>query len=79
MKVSEVSSQDGRMCAQLLNLLKAGKWELSGPDIAAHAATLQWVQRLAQDMGSQLNPPKATEGIKIKSSGPISGSTKKKK
>lgn len=82
MQVSEVTSQDGRMCAQLLNLLKAGKWELSGPDISAHAHTVLWVQQIAQKMAEQLQVTTKTTAMekptanqmRIKKMGPLPGS-----
>lgn len=54
MDIRQVSKIDGRMCAQLINLLKAGKWELSGPDIVAHMETTRWVHELASKMAEQL-------------------------
>lgn len=85
MKVSEVSPADGRLCGQLLNLLKHGRWDLSGADITAHGETVRWVQYLAHQMAEQLkaaSAPSATQGMKIKSAGPLptkpSGSKKKK-
>ncbi len=73
MKVSEVSQIDGRMCAQLINLLKHGKWELSGPDISAHADTVKWVHGLAGAMAQQLNPQgnPPTGGFRVKAAGPL--------
>lgn len=78
MKLNEVTPLDGKMCAQLLNLLKAGRWELSGPDIAAHTATVQWVHSLAGQMAEQLKSPPTSEGFRVKAMGPI-GSKKKSK
>lgn len=87
MKISDVSMNDGKMCAQLLNLLKMGRWELSGPDIAAHSATVQWVHYLASQMASELKPTatadksasKTDGGLKIKAMGPIGSQPRKKK
>jgi len=86
MQVSQVSNQDGRMCAQLINLLNRGKWELSGPDIHAHAETVRWVQHVAGLMAADLKgksaeekaAPAATTPMKIKKMGSLPGSSAKK-
>lgn len=57
MEIRAVTEDDGRHMANLINFLKAGKWSLSGTDIAAFGGVYQWVQRLAVDMASQLSPP----------------------
>lgn len=87
MRVSEVTNIDGQMCIQLINLLRIGRWELSGPDIAAHADTVRWVQALGNLLGEDLRPaskpaapvPSTDQTMKIKGMGPIGGSTKRKK
>lgn len=79
MKVSEVTNDDGRFCAQLLNLLAHGQWKLSGPDISAHSATVKWVHDLARLLAEQLkskapSPVPASDqggGFKVKSMGPL--------
>lgn len=86
MRISDVSNLDGQMCIQLINLLKVGRWELSGPDIAAHADTVRWVQSLGHQIGEGLRPAsKPDTTMRIKAMGPIgsgpskSHSKKKKK
>lgn len=54
MDIRDVSKIDGRMCAQLINILKEGTWSLSGPDIVAHMETTRWVHELASKMAEQL-------------------------
>lgn len=82
MEITKVSSQDGKCCLQLLNLLKLGKWELSGPDIAAHAETVAWVKYLANTMAESVKPVKpAADTMKVKSVGqlPAAATTKHSK
>lgn len=84
MKLSDVSNLDVRMCVQLLNLLKAGRWELSGPDIAAHADTVRWVQSVATQIGESVKGsapkvPDTTPGFTVKNMGPIAGPKPRKK
>lgn len=85
MKLSEVTNEDGKMCAQLINLIKSGRWDLSGSDAEALVKTKQWLQSVALQMASQLKSsqeapvikqPEAP--IKIKSSGKLPASKKKK-
>lgn len=74
MKLTEVSNTDGRMCAQLLNLLKLGRWDLSGQDINAHGETVRWVHALATQMAHILKPAEPATpagGFKVKSAGPL--------
>lgn len=90
MQVTNVTNDDGRKMANLINFLKAGRWDLSGNDADALVAVKQWVQSVAMDMASKLTPVKAASptpeeqptsvpqeapaGFKIKAMGPI-GST----
>lgn len=60
MDVNNVNNTDGRMCAQLINMLKAGTWELSGPDIMAHTETVRWVHELASKLATALRPAPAS-------------------
>lgn len=60
MNLTNVTMDDGKKCAQLLNLLHAGKWDLSGADIAAHSDTVRWLHGLANQMAEQLKLSKAT-------------------
>jgi hypothetical protein len=78
MKLSEVSVEDGKKCAQLINLLKAGRWELSGPDIAAHSETVRWVHALAGSMAEQLKGSSSASTMKVKSVGSLPVASKKK-
>lgn len=91
MQVSQVTENDGRMCVQLINLLKHGKWDLSGGDITAHAHTVAWVHRLAQELAIQLKQstssttppaplgvPNAIQGMRVKSQGKLKPTKKKK-
>lgn len=79
MKLSEVSGQDGKMCVQLINLLKVGKWELSGADITAHTETMKWVYSLANEMSEHLKgkgkETSPADGFKVKAMGPMAGSS----
>lgn len=91
MDVSKVSMADGKACAQLLNLLRSGKWELSGADATVYVDTVRWVHGLATSMAAQLKdtspvPASGTSslppgGMKVKSITPMSspslGSKKK--
>lgn len=81
MEISKVTQDDGKYCLQLLNLLKMGRWELSGPDIAAHAATIQWFRGIASKMADSVkgqttlpagpSGDKPVEAMKIKSMGKL--------
>jgi hypothetical protein len=73
MRLQQVTNEDGRMCAQLLNLISKGRWDLSGADAEALVATRRWVQTLASQMAAQLkSPPQSAEpapaagGMRIK-------------
>lgn len=90
MKLQDVTNADGRMCAQLLNLLKAGRWDLSGQDITAHGETVKWVHALAMQMAQHLSPssnkpqtapvPSKPAGqMRVKQIGSIAGSSGKKR
>lgn len=87
MQVSNVTTDDGKKCAQLINLLRTGKWELSGPDIMAHSETVRWVVQLAQSMGEQMkknSPPSevqqpVAQPMRVKAMGSIGSSMKKKR
>lgn len=54
MKLSDVSNDDGRACAQLLAFLKAGSWQLKGSDVDELMRVRAWVAGLAQQMAAQL-------------------------
>lgn len=74
MIVSEVKIEDGRACANLINLLKTGRWDLSGTEAEQLVAVKKWVHEVALSMAKQLETPKAAPvatqpvgGFKIKS------------
>lgn len=82
MEVSKITKDDAVLCMQLLNMLKVGRWELSGPDIAAHANTLQWVRQLADKMAASAKgapAPSDAPAMRVTASGPIGGSGLAKK
>lgn len=86
MRISEVNLEDGRMCIQLIKLLTAGRWDLSGADAEALVLTKKWVQALANDMGQQLkgqapaaSPKVQDTGFRIKAVGQLPGKTQKPK
>ena len=62
MKLQQVTNEDGRMCAQLLNLLKSGRWDLSGADAEAFVATRKWVQALAGELATNLKSAASSSG-----------------
>lgn len=93
MKVSNVTNEDGKLCAQLLNLVKTGRWDLSGSEAEALVATKRWLQSVAVQMAEQLRTPSvsspsvsipaitqapAPELMKIKSMGKLPVTKKKK-
>lgn len=79
MKVSSVTQEDGKLCAQLLNLVKSGRWDLSGSEAEALVATKRWLQSVAVQMAEQLRTPPVSEQqlqgasdvMKIKSMGSL--------
>lgn len=80
MKLSEVSMDDGRACAHLLNALKVGRFDMTGGDVEAFISAKRWLQALAGDMATQLKavpqPASASStspGFKVKSAGPLPG------
>lgn len=90
MRLIEVTEQDGRFCAQLLNILKEGRWDLSGADAEAFVSTKKWVQSIAMQMAEQLKSKSvnanssSTSGFKVQQIGslpitPIKAGSKKKK
>lgn len=89
MKLSDVTNDDGRACAQLLAFLKAGSWQLKGSDVDELMRVRVWVGQLAQQMASQLkaptvvqaetpaaSPPSSDGAFKIKAMGPLGQSGK---
>lgn len=88
MEISKVSLEDGKKCAQLLNILKSGRWDLTGAEQLAFMETFKWVNDLAIKMAKQLEsvqkevksaaPAPASGGMKIKSIGKLPTSKQKK-
>ncbi len=78
MKVSEVIQDEGRICADLIQLLESGRWELSGKEAEKLVLVRRWVASLAQQMAKELSSPKQEQGMKIKSMGQMSGKEGKK-
>lgn len=86
MQLSEVRIEDGKACASLINLLKTGRWELSGDDAEELVRVKKWVHGLALSMAEKLkpaaqekaqpSPAPASTAMKIKSRGPIGGKKK---
>lgn len=92
MKVSQVTKDDGRACAYLLNFLKQGRWDLNGSEAEELVKVKAWVGFLANSMASELKSsvtppapeapaPSPAAGFKVKSMGklPPSKPAKKKK
>lgn len=74
MKLQQVTIKDGQMLAQLINLLRAGRWDLSGKDVNAYSETFSWVQSMAAQMADLLktdSSPSPTTGFKVKAAGPL--------
>lgn len=85
MQLSNVSMEDGKYCATLVNILTKGRWDLSGSDAEELMKVRRWVHDLAMQMAQQLkssSPPPAAgspapiQGMKIKSAGPLPGKPK---
>lgn len=87
LKVTECTIADGKACAQLISLMRAGKWELSGSDWDTYRGVVQWVHSLATSMASDLKEKgpkeKALEdpvgGFRVKSMGTLPGKLPGKK
>lgn len=60
MQVSNVTNDDGRMMAQLINFLSKGRWDLTGADAEALVGVKRWASAVAGSMATQLAPAKAT-------------------
>lgn len=82
MKVSDVSREDGEVCANLINFLNAAKWDISGKDIDALMQVKKWVHDVAVLMATDLKPKTSEtpsqDSFKLKAMGPL-GSMKKAK
>jgi len=89
MKLTDVSLDDGRRCAHLINLLKTGRWDLTGAEIDELVRVKQWVMLLAGAMAEQLKskdappappaPAPAASSFKVKAMGPLGSAKPKKK
>lgn len=86
MKVTEVSNDDGRMMAQLINFLGKGRWDLSGADAEQLVGVKRWCAAVAGDMARDLSPektPAAPEspsgGFRVKAVGPLPGKATKRR
>lgn len=84
MQLQNVSLEDGRNCAILIQLLSRGRWDLSGAEAQQLVNTKQWVAALAGEMAKHLTDkapaapkPNDSQVMKITKMGPIGGSTKK--
>lgn len=47
MKFSDVTKEDMRMIAQLINMVQASKYDISGKDVCASADTIRYLQNMA--------------------------------
>jgi hypothetical protein len=89
MKLSEVSLDDGRQCAAIINALNIAKFDgLTGKDIETLVAAKKWLQSVAMQMAGQLKAqqapasapaPAPSEGFKIKSMGQLPSASKTSK
>lgn len=86
MLVTNVSLDDGRHCAALINALNAARYQdLSGKDIDALVAAKRWLHEVAgkmaielQDKAPPTEAPLPASGFRVKSMGQMSNSKKKK-
>lgn len=85
MKITGCTIQDGKLCANLIMLLGAGKWELTGKDWDTFKDIKQWLHGVALSMAEDLRgketapAEKAPDagGMRIKSMGSLSTPGKK--
>lgn len=75
MKVSEVTKDDIRMAAQLINMLQVGEFSLNGKDICASADTLRWFQNFAAQASKCYSEELSTGPQALEGSGISSGVT----
>lgn len=82
MNISNVTHDDGRRCAALIQFLRTGKWDMSGQDAEELVRVKQWVHALAMEMANQIksadSSKKATAPVesmtmKIKAMGSLPG------
>lgn len=69
MILSDVSTEDCKMLAQLINMLHSSELTLNGKDICASADTIRWLQRLAKQAAEVYAKPKEEE-LTIKAMSP---------
>lgn len=72
MQVTNVTNDDGRRMANLINFLKAGRWDLTGSDAEALVSVKQWVQALAGDMATALSRAGAAPSTNSPKAQPVS-------
>lgn len=60
MKVAEVTKDDIRLMAQVVNMLHAGEFALSGKDVCAGADAIRWLQRTAVTLSEAYTASLAT-------------------
>lgn len=78
MKLAEVSKDDVKMLAQLVNMLHAGSFTVNGKDVCASADTIRWLQKLAVSASEAYAVPSsdqaasvpASDGLKVKAFNP---------
>lgn len=78
MNLSDVSKDDCKYVAQLINMLQIATMEINGKDMCAGADSLRWLQALAVNMASayaggantQAPVPAASEGLKVRAYNP---------
>lgn len=73
MKVSEVTNDDGRMMAQLINFLGKGRWDLTGSDAEILVGVKRWAASVAGSMAAQLSPAKVNPAPLPAEPAPASG------
>lgn len=86
MNISNVTIQDGKLCAILINALNAARFaDVSGKDVEAIVAAKKWLADVAIQMASELKKKPdspsvpAITGFKVKSMGKLPASNSKKK
>lgn len=81
MRITDVTTDDGKKCATLINLIKQGRWDLSGADAEMLVDVRKWIQSLAVQMAEQLRSKQSPQEMRVTSMGtlPVSGTKKSKK
>lgn len=88
MQVLEVSNEDGKACAYLIQFLSNGSWNIKGDDAEKLILCKRWVSEIAVKMAKQLKPDikasvpaptdSSTSGFKVKGMGPLNSGMKRK-